>query len=242
MVVFVLAAGRAHETPEEHLGPDAHGIMVVDRYKAYQAIDQVKKGLIVLAFCCCVRARLCRVARTWPEQEGWALAWVEGIGKLYALNDARLAVRQQPAAFADADAALRGAVTALAAQGEAELADPQVHPGVRRVLESLGDHWTGLTVFVEHPEVPMDNNKADARATRAGGRTQELLWFGCCVGWTVGRHDVFAVSDVNSVEHQSTIVVDGVPGGVCHGRRKAPPDLASYLPWNLTEERPRVGP
>ncbi len=56
------------------------------------------------------------------------MAWVEGIGKLYALNDARLAVRQQPAAFADADAALRGAVTALAAQGEAELADPQVHP------------------------------------------------------------------------------------------------------------------
>ncbi len=51
VVVFVLAAGRAHETPEEHLGPDAHGIMVVDRYKAYQAIDQVKKGLIVLAFC-----------------------------------------------------------------------------------------------------------------------------------------------------------------------------------------------
>ncbi len=89
------------------------------------------------------------------------MAWVEGIGKLYALNDARLAVLQQPAAFADAVAALRGAVTALAAQGEAELADPQVHPAQRRVLESLGDHWTGLTVFVEHPEVPMDNNKAE---------------------------------------------------------------------------------
>ncbi len=110
MVVFVLAAGRAHETPEEHLGPDAHGIMVVDRYKAYQAIDQVKKGLIVLAFCWAhVRRDFVGVARTWPEQEGWALAWVEGIGKLYALNDARLAVQQQPAAFADADAALRGA-------------------------------------------------------------------------------------------------------------------------------------
>ncbi len=133
VVVFVLAAGRAHETPEEHLGPDAHGIMVVDRYKAYQAIDQVKKGLIVLAFCWAhVRRDFVGVARTWPEQEGWALAWVEGIGKLYALNDARLAVRQQPAAFADADAALRGAVTALAAQGEAELADPQVHPARRR--------------------------------------------------------------------------------------------------------------
>ena len=27
--------------------------MVVDRYKAYQAVDKVKSGLIVLAFCWC---------------------------------------------------------------------------------------------------------------------------------------------------------------------------------------------
>ena len=40
-----------------------------------------------------------------------------------------------------------------------------MHPARRRVLESLGNHWTGLTVFVEHPEVPMDNNTAE-RAQR----------------------------------------------------------------------------
>jgi transposase len=51
VVVFVLAQGRAHDVPEQYLGPQAEGIMVVDRYKAYQAMDQVKKGLIVLAFC-----------------------------------------------------------------------------------------------------------------------------------------------------------------------------------------------
>ncbi|MGZ3387141.1 MAG: IS66 family transposase [Isosphaeraceae bacterium] len=31
----------------------------------------------------------------------------------------------------------------------------------QKVLESLGNHWTGLTVFVEHPKVPMDNNTAE---------------------------------------------------------------------------------
>ena len=36
-----------------------------------------------------------------------------------------------------------------------------LHPARRKVLESLGNHWTGLTVFVEHPEVPMDNNTAE---------------------------------------------------------------------------------
>src|SRR5262249_12061021 len=149
VAVFVLAAGRAHDVPEEHLGPQAQGIMVVDRYKAYQVIDQVQRGLIVLAFCWAhVRRDFREVARSWPDQESWALAWVEGIGKIYALKDARLAVRHDPAVFACADAALRAGVTALAGQGEAELADPQWHPARRKVLESLGDHWTGLTVFV----------------------------------------------------------------------------------------------
>jgi transposase len=86
VVVFVLAQGRAHEVPEQYLGPDAKGIMVVDRYKAYQVIDQVKSGQIVLAFCWAhVRRDFVTLARSWPDQEGWALSWVERIGTLYRL-------------------------------------------------------------------------------------------------------------------------------------------------------------
>ncbi len=31
----------------------------------------------------------------------------------------------------------------------------------KKVLESLSEHFAGLTVFVDHPEVPIDNNKAE---------------------------------------------------------------------------------
>ena len=31
----------------------------------------------------------------------------------------------------------------------------------RKALTSLKNHWDGLTVFVNHPEVPMDNNQAE---------------------------------------------------------------------------------
>jgi transposase len=31
----------------------------------------------------------------------------------------------------------------------------------RKVLNSLKKHWKGLTVFLNHPEVPMDNNPAE---------------------------------------------------------------------------------
>ena len=61
---------------------------MVDRYKAYQAIDKVKSGLIILAFCWAhVRRDFLAVARTWPGAGGWALGWVERIGELYHLND-----------------------------------------------------------------------------------------------------------------------------------------------------------
>ena len=238
VVVFVLAAGRAHDVPEEHLGLDAHGIMVVDRYKAYQVIEQVKRGLIVLAFCWAhVRRDFVEVARTRPEQEGWALAWLEGIGQLYTLNDARLAVRHEPAVFASADAALRGAVLALAVQGEAELADPQVHPARRKVLQSLGDHWTGLTVFVEHLEVPMDNNTAER--VQRGPVVGRKNYYGSGAVWA-GRLAamMFSLLQTLTLWHLNPrwwltayLEACATAGG------KVPPNLASYLPWNVTEEQ-----
>ena len=125
VVVFVLAAGRVHDVPEEHFGPDAAGILVVDRYKAYQVMDQVKRGAIVLAFCWAhVRRDFLSVARSWPDQEGWALSRVERIGALYRLNNARLAGPEKAAAFAVAAADLQVAVTAMADDAEAALADP----------------------------------------------------------------------------------------------------------------------
>ena len=91
VVVFVLSPGRSHEVPEEHFGPVEEGILVVDRYAAYPAMAQVKGGTIVLAFCWAhVRRDFLTVARSWPDQEAWALGWVERIGVLYACNDRRL--------------------------------------------------------------------------------------------------------------------------------------------------------
>jgi transposase len=162
VVVFIPARGRSHGVPEGYLGPGAAGVMVVDRYKAYQAMGQVKRGLIVLAFCRAhVRRDFLTAARARPGQDGWALGWVGRVGAAYRLDDGRLAVRADAAAFAAADARLREAVTALGAQGEAESAAAELRPARRKVLGSLGNHWTGLAVFVGHPEVPMDDNTAE---------------------------------------------------------------------------------
>jgi transposase len=233
VAVFVLAAGRAHDVPEEYLGPDARGIMVVDRYKAYQAIDQVKSGLIILAFCWAhVRRDFVAVARTWPDQESWALAWVTGIGKIYALNDARLSMQAEPAACS----ALRAGVTGLGAQGEGELADPNLHPARRKVLKSLGDHWTGLTVFVEHPEVPMDNNTAERvqRGPVVGRKNyygSGAIWAGRLAAMMFSLFQTLSLWDLNPrLWLTAYLEACAAAGG------KPPLDFASFLPWNLSEE------
>jgi transposase len=236
VVVFVLAQGRAHDVPEQYLGPQAEGILVVDRYKAYQAIDQVKQGLIVLAFCWAhVRRDFLTVARTWPEQEGWALAWVERIGQVYRLNEERRAAREEPAPFAVADARLRAAVTALGAQGEAELADPQLHPARRRVLESLGEHWTGLTVFVEHPEVPMDNNAAE-RAQRGPvvGRKNYYgsgaVWAGQLAALLFSLLQTLCLWRLNPRAWLTAYLTACAEAG-----GQVPEEVERFLPWNLSE-------
>lgn len=242
VVVFVLASGRAHEVPEDYLGPDATGIMVVDRYQAYQAIDQVKNGQIVLAFCWAhVRRDFVSVARTWPDQEGWALAWVEGIGAVYHLNDARLAVQKDAAAFAAADAALRQAVTALGVQGEKELTVPNLHPARRKVLESLGNHWTGLTVFVEHPEVPMDNNTAERvqRGPVVGRKNyygSGAVWAGRLAAMLFSLLQTLSLWNINP---RAWLTAYLTACAECGG---APPaDLERFLPWNLSDEQRQHG-
>ncbi len=52
-------------------------------------------------------------------------------------------------------------MAALAEQNAAELQEDDLHPARRKTLESLQQHWQGLTVFVDHPDVPMDNNTAE---------------------------------------------------------------------------------
>jgi transposase len=240
VVVFVLAQGRAHDVPETYLGPQAAGIMVVDRYKAYQAIAQVKSGLIVLAFCWAhVRRDFLTLARTWPEQEGWALAWVERIGALYRHNDERCAALAVGVPRAAADVPVRTTVAALAQQAEAELATATLHPACQKVLTSLGDHWTGLTVFVEHPEVPMDNNTAE-RAQRGPvvGRKNYYgsgaVWAGRLAATLFSLFQTLCLWELNPRTWLTAYLTACAAAG-----GKAPADVERFLPWNLSETERR---
>lgn len=237
-VVFVLDQGRARDGPEEHLGPIEEGILSVDRYSAYKAMKQVKDGSIPLAFCWAhVRRDFLGVARSWPKEEEWALGWVERIGPLYQANDARLETRREPLAFAEKDERLRRAVFEMARQAETELADPGIHPAREKVLWSLQEHRDGLTVFVEHPEVPMDNNTAErvqrgAVVLRKNSYGSGAVWAGERAAMLFSVLQTLCLWNINPLEWLSAYLQECAEAG-----GQAPAGLASFLPWQMPLDR-----
>src|SRR3954451_11869069 len=241
VVVFVLSPGRSHEVPEEHFGPVEEGILVVDRYAAYPAMAQVKEGKIVLAFCWAhVRRDFLTVARSWPDHEAWALGWIDRIGGLYGCNDRRLEAPRATVLFAERDQEVRQSVADLERQREQELLPPELHPARRKVLESLRHHWSGLTVFVDHPDVPMDNNTAE-RSER-GPVVGRKNYYGSGAGWG-GRGGSLLFSPVSTpalwgINPRLWLTAYLTACAEAGGQAPARPD--ALLPWNLSEGQRRA--
>jgi transposase len=241
-IVFVLDPTRSHDVPEGYLGEDAEGIASVDRYSAYKAMAQVKAGKIILAFCWAhVRRDFLAVLTSWSELTEWAWSWVEDIGTLYHRNDQRLSVLEDATAFAEADRLVREQVEHMRARCDTELALSNLRSPQRKVLTSLENHWSGLTVFVDHPEVPMDNNTAER--SHRGPVVARKNFYGSGALWS-GRLAAMLFSLFQTVQLWGLDVgkwLTAYLSACAKNQGQPPPDLQLYLPWNMTpEERERL--
>jgi transposase len=151
------------------------------RWRVFEPVEG-KVGKLLLVFCWQhVRRDFLDVARDGPAHEAWGFEWVAAIGELVHLNNLRLEVLDDAAAFAPRDAALRQGVERMAARRDAELAQGDLHPVRRKVLKSLQTHWDGLTLFVGHPELPMDNSAAERQMR--GPALCRKIFYGSVAVW-----------------------------------------------------------
>jgi transposase len=237
-IVFVLDPTRAHDVPETHFGDDAEGIMNVDRYSAYKAMAQVKTKKLILAFCWAhVRRDFLAVLTGWPELTDWAWSWVEEIGTLYQRNDQRLALSANPPAYAQADRLVRDQVEHMRQRCDHELSQPNLRLPQRKTLTSLQEHWTGLTVFVDHPEVPMDNNEAERRqrgpvVARKNFYGSGALWSGRLAAMLFSLFQTLQVWGMDTGKWLTAYLSACARQG-----GKPPPDPQLYLPWNMTPQQ-----
>ena len=236
-VVFVLDRSRSARVPEAHFAGVEGGVLIVDRYAAYKALSGVKAGRILLAFCWQhVRRDFLGVARDWRGQESWGNQWLDAIGELCHLNRLRVEVLDDPAAFASRDTELRRAIERMTTRRDEELSCPDLHPARRRALASLRNHWEGLTLFVDRPEIPMDNSAAERRLR--GPVVGRKTFYGSVAVWAgqlaATLFSLFATLKLWNINPRPWLTAY-LEACAQHGGN-APPDAASFLPWNLSEE------
>jgi transposase len=237
-VVFVLNVSRGHEVPEHHYQAESRGVLVVDRYSAYKAMSWVKQGSLVLAFCWAhVRRDFIRVGKGWPQSKTWALAWLRRIRALYRLNRRRLAAENGTATFRQVDGDLRRAVAEMKAQMETELARADLATPCRKALESLREHWEGLTRFVDDPRIPMDNNASERRGR--GPAVARKNFYGSGSKWSgdlaAAAFSIFATSSMWQLNPRRWLTWYFERCAAAEG--KVPGDIQAFLPWNLSDEK-----
>ena len=110
---------------------------------------------------------------------------------------------------------------------------------VSKPLRSLLNHREGLCVFVDKPQVPMDNNKAE-RALR-GPVIGRRLSFGSNsedgARFTAIMYSVVGTLSMNGIDVLRWL--EAWLEACAKNGRKPPDDMSPWLPWSMSEDRRR---
>lgn len=237
-VVYILDQSRSSRVPLSHLKDVNHeSILSVDRYAAYKVLIREKDGSIRLAWCWAhVRRDFLSLAKDRPEHEEWAMEWVEQIGILYHQNNQRIESLDVPEAFDVKDEILRNTATRMEENCIEQLKDEKLHPNRKKVLESLQRHWEGLTLFIDHPEIPMDNNAAEQalRGPVVGRKNfygSGALWSGSLAAILFSLFQTLLLWSINPKTWLEKFF------RACAENGGQPlEDVSSFLPWNMDEQ------
>ncbi len=239
-VVFRLDPTRSHDVPEGHFPADARVVLMVDRYSAYKAMAQVKLGNVVLVFCWAhVRRDFVKLGKGFPEHKEWALAWLRRIRDLYRDDRRRRNAEAASDAWTAADVAVRGTVAAMQTQSATELAAPKLATPCRQVLTSLEEHWGGLTLFLDDPRIPLDNNASERQAR--GPALGRKNYYGSGALWS-GRlaamiFSLFATSTMAKLNIRTWL--RQYLESCAENGGQVPSDIDRFLPWKMSDERRR---
>ncbi len=247
VVYYCMSPSRSGDVPIEYfsgLDPQLDRVIVVcDRFSGYKRLAR-ENVRIILAFCWAhVRRDFLDAAKSRPDLETWAFSWVERIGKLYALNKQRLAhwddtrsFAHQTAAFKKSQQALEQAIEQMQTACTLELSNEALRGLQRDVLKSLRNHWQGLIVFIDAPQVPMDNNTAERRMRNpAMGRKN---YYGSGSQWSAELAAMmfslfqtlllWKLNPHHWLYHYLNACAEN--GG------QAPTDLTPFIPWKMDEQ------
>lgn len=260
VVFFILDPSRSATVPGAHFAglQQERVIIVCDRYSAYKKLARLS-DIILLAFCWAhVRRDFIDAGRSYKKElEAWMLEWETRIGELYHQNHLRLEQWDPESPLDEQNRdfehhhqevqkilqTMRTEALRLTAENEEELDDATLalsrsaRTRQCKVCQSLLTHWDGLTLFVENPQVPMDNNLAEN--TIRGPVTGRKNYYGSGSLWSAGlAASLFSILKtlglwgINPRHWLSVYLTACAENG-----GNPPTDMAAYIPWEMSEAR-----
>jgi len=244
---FHIDPSRSAEVAGKMFGVAKGGLLflVCDRLSTYKKLAADLGGAIVLCWCWSHQRRsFIDAAAGHPGLAGWCEGWLDRFSGIYRLNDARLAEYcrhpgPQTAAFHAVQKELADAVDGLFRDAGEELEIRLGQSLRRKPLRSLLNHREGLCVFVDWPEVPMDNNAMErilrdpviGRRLSLGSDSLEGARF------TAMMYSVVVTLKMNGIDVLKWL--EEWLGACARNGGKPPGDLSPWLPWEMEPERRR---
>ena len=221
-------------------------VLVVDRLSTYKKLARVLDGRVTLSWCWSHQRRsFIDCAAGHVHLSPWREAWIRRIAAIYRLNKTRLShvpsgSETRNEAFTAAQHELESELRDLFATAERELAELDDKAREAVPLRSLLNHRKGLSVFLERPDVPMDNNLAER--SLHGAVIERRLTFGS--DSEVGARSTALMYTVVQTLASSGLDVHRwlqvwLEACAAHGGR-APPELSAWLPWSMSPARRRA--
>ncbi len=228
-------------------GVGAGTVLVCDAFSAYKKLARVLGGILILAWCWShVRRKFIEAAAGNDALERWEGRWLDRFGQLFHLNRVRLkhydpdvGMEEQSRKFGSAHRRLKRAVDRLFALAETERAGPAGSDRRAKALNSLLRHRDGLCVFVDRPDVPMDNNLSE-RMHRGPVIGRKLSFGSDSLDGALFSATMYGIIEtlrMNGIDVR-TWLDDWL--SACAGNGGQPPeDLSPWLPWSMDEDRRR---
>jgi len=239
-IVHVIDPSRSAQVIEEHLGRVVDGILLVDRYSAYKSYAKKHEG-IMLAFCWAhVRRDFRDAGLKYSSVREWAQKWEDRINTLFHLNSLRVQYAVGSVGFSREDIRLREALADMKRILEEERKGGRLHHSQKSVLKSLDVHWQGLTVCVDRPEIPMDNNGSERilRSPVVGRKNyygSGAIWSGRFTAVMFSIFETLKLWNINELEWLSDYFrACALSGG------QVPQEIAAHLPWNIKERQEKT--
>jgi transposase len=223
--LFEIDASRSREVAKHTIG-EGPVVVTSDMLKAYEDLgDNVTNS-----WCWAHVRRYLLKLNTRPNLLEMSNNWVSKVDWLYHCNNERLAARNDQD-FELHDKALRASMAEFKRLVKSN-AKRSKDPEAKKVFKMISEHWDGLEVFVDLPQIPMDNNLTEqALRNLVVGRKcyygSGSLWSG---QFAADLSTIFTTLEMNGINPQ--VWLTEYLSAVAKNGGRAPPNSIDFLPWN----------